>query len=144
MINKLIEEARKYLGVPWKHQGRTMNGVDCVGFLILAFKALDIPILEIKGYSRNPDGVALKKIMDDQPNFIEVPKSEIRPGDILLFKIRKHPQHVALVVPSNTGDLGIIHSYNGGMKKVIEHNLADYWRTRIISAYRLTDKWQQQ
>jgi len=135
MIDSLIEEARKYLGVPWKHQGRSMKGVDCVGFLLLAFKHINVNIIEIKGYSKSPDGIALKKIMDEQPNLKRVHYPYL-PGDVVLFRIRKHPQHVALLTGTKE-NLKMIHSYNGGAKKVIEHDFAEYWRNKIVSVYRL-------
>lgn len=136
MIDELIEECRTYLGVPWRHQGRSRKGVDCVGFLLLALKHLNIYMLEIKGYSRHPDGVELKAVMDKQPSLERVYPPYKR-GDIALFRIRREPQHVALLTESGTSDLGMIHSYNGGVKKVIEHDFADYWKQKIIAVYRL-------
>jgi len=135
---ELIKEARKFLDVKWVHQGRSKSGVDCVGFLLIAFKNIGITLLEIKGYSRTPDGEALKKIMDEQPNLRKLDTNEsLEAGDVVLFRIRKHPQHVCLVTPSTTAKVGMIHSYNGGEKKVIEHDFVDYWKKRIVSVYRL-------
>lgn len=137
-VNNLISECRTYLNVPWRHQGRSRRGVDCVGFLLLALKSIGVDMLEIKGYSRHPDGVELKKVMDNQPNMRMLqPSDKIRVGDIVLFRIRREPQHVALIVPSNTADFGMIHSYNGGERKVIEHDFADYWKHKVVSIYRL-------
>lgn len=136
MVNELIKECRTYLGVPWRHQGRSRKGVDCVGFLLMALKSQNIPMLEIRGYSRNPDGIALKAIMDKQPSLESVlPPYKI--GDIVLFRIRKEPQHVALLTESNTSELGMIHSFNGGSKQVVEHDFSEYWKQKIISVYRL-------
>jgi len=142
IIDKLISESRTYLGVPWIHQGRSRKGVDCVGFILLSFAKLNIPIVEIKGYSRHPDGTKLKEVMDNQKSTRPLlPNEEIKPGDVVLFKIRKEPQHVALVTDSSTYDLGIIHSYNGGMKEVIEHDFAEYWKKKIIAVYRVREEW---
>ena len=134
-INQLIEFSRSYLGVPWKHQGRTKKGVDCVGFLLLGFKHIGVHIDEIKGYARTPDGKKLKEVMDNQPNLDIV--YDIQVGDILLLRMRHDPQHVALITESKTAEFGMIHSYNGGEKKVVEHDLADYWKQKIVSIYRL-------
>lgn len=135
LIQGLIAEARTYLGVPWKHQGRTKNGVDCVGFLILSFLHMRVHIDEIRGYGRKPNGKQLKDIMDSQPNLTCV-NPPYSPGDVVLFRIRKDPQHVALL--TGTKDkLYMIHSYNGGDRKVVEHNFADYWRKKIVAVYRL-------
>lgn len=132
-IHDLVLEARSYLNVPWKHQGRTRAGVDCVGFLLNAFKSIGIVLLEIRGYSRKPDGIALKAIMDKQPALITLrPDEKLIDGDVVLLKIKKDPQHVCLVT-----DVGMIHSYNGGEKKVVEHIFADFWKRKIVCAYRL-------
>ena len=137
-ISELIKKSREFLGVPWVHQGRSIKGVDCVGFLLLAFKHINIDIIEIKGYSRHPDGVKLKKIMDEQPNLRRLKSNEpLEFGDILLLRIRREPQHVAMLVPSTTADFGMIHAYNGGDKKVIEHNYVDYWKNKVVAIYRL-------
>lgn len=137
-VNNLISECRTYLNVPWRHQGRSRRGVDCVGFLLLSLKSIGVDMLEIKGYSRHPDGVELKKVMDRQPNMRMLqPSDKMKVGDIVLFRIRREPQHVALIVPSSTSDFGMIHSYNGGERKVIEHDFVDYWKHKIVSTYRL-------
>ena len=31
----IIAAARAWLGVPWRHQGRTRQGVDCAGLVVL-------------------------------------------------------------------------------------------------------------
>lgn len=138
MIDELISNCREYLGVPWQHQGRSKRGVDCVGFILIGLKNIGIHMLEIKGYSRKPDGVALKAIMDKQPNLHRVFPPYKR-GDIALFKIKRDPQHVALLTESITADLGMIHSYNGGSKMVVEHDFADYWKNKVVAVYRIND-----
>ena len=74
--------------------------------------------------------------MDSQPSFKKV-NSPYKRGDIVLLRIRKEPQHVALLTESNTSNLGMIHAFNGGEKKVVEHDFADYWIQKIVSVYRL-------
>jgi len=138
MIKNVIQEARSYLGVPWRHQGRTRKGVDCVGFILLALIKSGIKMKEIRGYARTPDGIALKKIMDEEVTTENIPiQEDLKVGDILLFRIRHHPQHVALVTDSCTSEFGMIHSFNGGERKVVEHDLVDYWRQKIVAIYRL-------
>jgi len=134
-IDSLINEARTYLGVPWRHQGRSKKGVDCVGIILLAYLHIGVKINEIKGYSRKPDGFALRKIMDEEPNFMSV-RTPYRAGDVVLFRIRKDPQHIALLT-GEEDNLYMIHSFNGGEKKVVEHSFADYWKQKIVSVYRL-------
>jgi len=74
--------------------------------------------------------------MDNQPSTESV-SPPYKVGDIVLFRIRREPQHVAILVDSNTEELGMIHSYNGGKKMVVEHGFADYWMQKVVSVYRL-------
>lgn len=39
----IITAARAQLGTPFRHQGRSAQGVDCVGLLICIGRALDLP-----------------------------------------------------------------------------------------------------
>jgi cell wall-associated NlpC family hydrolase len=34
MREQIVEEARKYLGVRFRHQGRTVAGIDCAGLIL--------------------------------------------------------------------------------------------------------------
>lgn len=124
----LVTAARGWLGVKFMHQGRSRLGVDCGGLLVLAAADIGKMIEDVKGYSRMPDGVTLKASLDKQ--FISVPKSDMKPGDILLIAFRKEPQHVAIKT-----DMGLIHSHenSGG---VVEHNLDQQWRNMIRGVYR--------
>jgi len=96
---------------------------------------LGVHMDEMIGYSRNPDGKKLKEVMDNQPNLSPVNPPYLS-GDVVLFKIRKLPQHVALLT-GEPDKLYMIHSFNGGEKKVVEHNFADYWKEKVVSVYRL-------
>ena len=49
-----IEIVNKYLGIPYKHQGRGRDGLDCYGLLIAIFADLGIKIFDIEeDYSRD-------------------------------------------------------------------------------------------
>jgi len=41
---------QKYLGIPYKHRGRDMKGLDCWGFPILAFRDDGIELLDMENY----------------------------------------------------------------------------------------------
>jgi cell wall-associated NlpC family hydrolase len=40
--NAIIAAARSWLGVPWRHQGRTRQGVDCAGLVVLVGRGLGL------------------------------------------------------------------------------------------------------
>lgn len=129
-------EARSWLGVKWKHQGQTRNGVDCLGLVgcVAAGAGISDAWLtdasaEFKGYGRQPDA---KKIEAGCERFFDVVRGVPDLGDILLMRFDGEPMHFAIV--SGTDPLYIIHAH-AFARKVVE-NRADYvWRSRIVRVY---------
>ena len=121
--------ARTYIGTPYVHQARTPGrGLDCAGILIALARELDLHFPDRKGYSRQADGVTLRAELDDRLDPIDAAE----PGDVLLLWIRRpaKPQHVALLT-----DYGILHSY-ADVGRVVETVMDEWWRARIVQAYR--------
>jgi len=141
---EIVREARTWLGTSFHHQGRIKNvGCDCIGLVVGVVHELDIPSLDGNGklsqhdntnYGRMPDGKSLKAQLDRFLNPISL--KDIQPGDILLLKFEKEPQHVAIISDYHGSGLGMIHCY-AQSRKVVEHRLDDLWKDRIISAYSL-------
>ena len=129
----IISKAREFLGVPYKHQGRTRQGCDCGGLIITVMKELGYEIKDMHGYSKTPDGYTLQKLAREEA--IPISINEIVPGDFVIIRFRQNPQHVALVTDHPSGGLGLLHSYES-VGKVVEHRLDSKWCKRIVSAYR--------
>lgn len=125
-MNEVVEAARKYLGCPFHHQGRNAHGVDCAGLVVLAYRDLGIELNDISGYGTEPWKDGLRQCVES--NFTMVNR-EMAPGDILLLRWRKEPQHVAIVT-----DKGIIHAY-AAVRKVVETSFSPFWRHRIVGVY---------
>ena len=128
----LIAEARTLLGTPFLHQGRQPGvGIDCGGLIVhlLAFAGIDY---DITGYSRVPAGDRLKRHCDAVLE--SKSKYELEPADVLLFSIKRDPQHIGLY----TGRT-IVHAwYSAGPSAgVVEHRLTDLWTKRLVAAYRI-------
>ena len=51
MTDKEITE--KYLGIPYRHRGRSLKGLDCWGLVVLVYKDFGIDILDLKSYREN-------------------------------------------------------------------------------------------
>lgn len=123
----VVTEARKWLSVRWHHQGRSRAGIDCVGLVIKIGHALGFSDFDIADYSRQPDPAMMRSLLALHMDPIAV--SSAQPGDVLLMRFEREPQHVAIVT-----DQGIIHAY-AQARKVVEHRLDDIWRGRIVGAY---------
>jgi cell wall-associated NlpC family hydrolase len=125
--DQIISAARAYLGVRYHHQGRNRAGLDCAGLLVCVARDLGISTAgDWEGYSRTPDGASLKATLDASA---VIPVADYQPGDVLLMRFDKQPQHIAIVT-----DKGIIHSYLAA-RRVVEHRLDAEWRARIVAAY---------
>jgi hypothetical protein len=120
--------ARNYLDVKFHHQGRQPWALDCVGLVILAMRDIGYNPVDSSGYSRMPDGIMLQTAMNTQLTQVS---RRPEPNDILLMRIRRSPQHIAIAT-----DQGIIHSYES-VGKVVEHDLDARWRKRIVAVYTL-------
>ena len=132
--SQVVEYARSWKDVPYRHQGRSRLGVDCAGILVEIARMVNIEITDVLNYSREPSTFSLKEQMDRV--LCPIDRDDILPGDALLFKIDILPQHVAIVSDYLYGGLGMIHAYTK-VKKVVEHRLNDVWMHRLIQAYRI-------
>ena len=130
-VEKLIETARSYLGVPYRHQGRTRKGVDCLGLVIACANDLKVPIADSTAYSTKVDTENLLNGILAHAQQTE--KIVVKPGYLALMQFVKEAgaTHTALIT-----ERGIIHSYNK-RGKVVEHRLNDVWEKRIVATFKL-------
>lgn len=132
-MSALVDSARKYLGTPFKHRGRTPAGLDCAGLGWLAYHDLGIDLPDVRAYGREPfrNGLmqGLAAALGDPV------EGEPQPGDVVVMRFDRDPHHVALIASSPYGALTMIHA-DGNHGCVVEHRLSDDWRARIVAVYR--------
>ena len=122
--------ARECIGTPFIHQGRVVGrGLDCAGLIIHIFKRLQLPFNDLSGYPEAPYKDMLFNQLNSEPSLIKKPRSELKPGDVMLFTINRHPQHLAI----NAGD-AMIHAYSVA-GKVIEQSIGA-WNRKLTGVYR--------
>ncbi|MGV1017442.1 MAG: C40 family peptidase [Fluviibacter phosphoraccumulans] len=127
---EIVDCARGYLGVRWRHQGRSANGLDCIGLVVRVAHDLGLSTDDASDYGRVAEGKRLQHEFDKR--FVVVPKESAQPGDIILMAYYGNPQHVGLMT-----DIGIIHAMLG-VRKVVEHRIDHVWNSRIIRTYKFT------
>lgn len=127
----VVDAARAYLGCPFEHQGRTRHGLDCAGLILLAYRDAGVLFEDIKGYGRNPHKDGLQQAVERQLHAVD----DMQPGDVLLMRFIREPQHVALVTDLPDGRIGVIHAHSQ-VGRVVEHALDAKWRRRIVGVYR--------
>lgn len=121
---EIVDEARTWIGTPFRHQGRLKRvGVDCVGLIVGVGVAVGFRIIDFRNYDENfPDTRRLHFEMHTQ--FTR--EDRMSPGCIVLLALQHEsdPSHLAIL----TGDDSIIHCWN--RRGVVEHELGA-WRRRI-------------
>lgn len=139
MNRALVDAARAYIGVPFRHQGRTREGMDCAGLVMAALNDLGRFPDDVEGYGMSPWLDGLQMAVEA---FYGPPTAEpIEPGDVLLMRFRSQPQHLAIATDYYLGGLGMIHTRSDLMRgrqrgRVVEHRLNDVWNKRIVKVYR--------
>lgn len=134
-MNKLVAAARSYLGVPFRHRGRTRNGMDCIGLLWRAYADCGVTLKDRKVYGREPYRDGLREELQSQLGDPLEFDALWKPGDVVLIEFHGVPHHVAFFGDYLHGGLSLIHSY-GDVGYVTEHRLDDAWTQRILAVFR--------
>lgn len=134
--DQIVEQARTYLGVRWRHQGRSRTGIDCVG--LLACVALDLGLvstldgIDLKGYRRSTNGHLFLKYLDGA--LTRKPLNRREPGDVIGMRDGTVACHVGLL-SSKSGCEYLIHAWITS-RKVVEDQL-DAHMPRVIACWSL-------
>lgn len=129
-----IIAARKYLGTPWQHLGRSVHGLDCVGLVVMVCQQLGISDYDIATYPREP---VAAQFLD---HFIKgggarIPIGAALPADLMLFREQRYPCHVA-ILSERDGAATIIHAH-ATRRLVLEEVLIPEWLGKRVAAIRL-------
>jgi len=132
-MSQLVTAARRYLGVPFRHRGRTRAGLDCAGLIWRSYADLGVILPDIRIYGREPHRNGLERVV--KAGFGCAAARDPEPGDVLLMRFEREPHHLGFVGDYAHGGLSLIHAY-GTAGKVVEHRLDALWRGRIVTVYR--------
>jgi cell wall-associated NlpC family hydrolase len=148
---KIITEAKSWLGTSFHHQGRIKicaahnGGCDCIGLVVGVASNLKlysktgqlISNCDQTNYSPLPNGNDLYNIINAHLLNLGKDLSKAQIGDIALFSFAKNPQHVAIIseqIYDQVKHLSIIHAYSIA-GKVCEHHLDQKWQKRLVRLY---------
>lgn len=127
--------ALRYLGVPFRHRGRTERGLDCVGLLAVVAQELGVDIHDVRLYGREPTAALLAQVFREHLGEPKPKGANLEIDDILLLQLPGQPLmgHAGLVVPHPYG-LGIVHAY-AEIGKVVVQRIDQRRRAQIREVY---------
>ena len=118
---EVVNEAMKYIGTPYVYGGSSPRGFDCSGFTSYIYRQLGISL------NRTAAGQA--------SNGVFVSKSELLPGDLVLFRPYSGGGigHVGIYV----GNGNMVHSPKPGYSVCVESINSGYYGSRYVGARRI-------
>lgn len=131
----IVAEARRWIGVRYAHQGRSREGVDCIGLPVCVRAALGLKPMDAFGYAKRSTGTEMLDYC--RANMTAVDRSAIQPGDILV-QIGEVVRHMAIVGDYPGGGLSVIHSFLPN-KKVIECRLDATFMAGVRGCFRFPE-----
>lgn len=119
-----------WLGVPFHYQGRTRAGTDCAGLVLAALAEQGVALQAPGDYHTSAAGALLPAELERCPLLCQRPAHEAaQPGDLLLFSIRRQPQHLAVALEAGR----MIHATpTAGVRAV---TLSPLWGSRLAAVY---------
>lgn len=133
---EILREARTWIGTPYREQGHMKGtGADCIGLfrgiaenLELYDMATALEAFEpFAAYSRFPNPTKLRAGL--AAFFVKIDFAEVLVADILIFRGKQFPQHMAMAT-----DRGLLHCLE--RHGVVEHIMDEDWFGRFLAAYR--------
>ncbi|MBN2158928.1 MAG: C40 family peptidase [Spirochaetes bacterium] len=115
--DRILETAKKYLGVRYNYGGMGAGGFDCSGFVQFVYRenGILLPRSTAAQFERG------KKIGLDN----------VQPGDLLFFKIyRGRISHVGIYVSGSV----FIHAPSSGKRVSFADMKTEYWKKRFAGA----------
>ncbi len=135
---EIVAEARTWLGVKFRHQGRNRAGIDCAGLIEIVGQKFGLvgqqPWLN---YDRLPD--ENKLIETVRAHLDEKPLVDWLPGDCVVMRDLDilWPMHMAMLYEYRPGvrlPVAVIHS-NARRKRVVEHRMPPFWTQKITKCF---------
>jgi cell wall-associated NlpC family hydrolase len=120
---KLLQEAQRHLGVPYKEAGMDPSGFDCSGFTCYVFEQ---------------NGVSLPRRAADQYTFCQkIDPDEALAGDLVFFTNGTQINHVGILISDKGAPMQMIHASSSIGISVVDIENSNYWTPKIAGYGRI-------
>jgi len=131
----VVHAARSFIGCRYRHQGRSREGVDCIGLPVLVRAELGLAALDVEGYARRTTDSEMLNFC--RSHMHEVRRDQMQPGDLLVC-MHGVTRHMAIVGDYPGGGLSIIHAHLPN-KKVVECRLDEVFMKIVRGCFRFPE-----
>lgn len=115
---KLLNEAQKHIGVPYKEAGVDPSGFDCSGFTCYVFEA---------------NGVSLPRRAADQYAYCQkIAPEEAHAGDLVFFSNGAQVNHVGILISEKGALKQMIHSSSSIGISIVDLETSAYWKPKVV------------
>ena len=120
---KLLNEAQKYIGIPYKEAGIDPAGFDCSGFTCYVFEA---------------KGVSLPRRAADQYAYCQkIAPEEAHAGDLVFFSNGAQVNHVGILISEKGALKQMIHSSSTLGISIVDLETSAYWKPKVVGYGRI-------
>lgn len=127
--------ALRYLGTPFKHRGRSIKNLDCVGLLVMVAREIGMPHTDLKVYGREPTGNTLRDML--RANFGMPVDRPAEIDDVVTMQLYGQAAmgHAGIIAPHPYGQ-GLIHTAaKPGPDKVVVQRMDGRLKAMIREVY---------
>lgn len=120
----------KFIGIPFKEQGRSFSGVDCWGLAVLYYKeefGIDLPLFT-DSYSLQDNARLQELISIKKEAWHRVAKPKV--GDLVLFKVLGSETHIGIYIGENK----FLHAMRN-IGSAVQDLSSTEWNRRVIGYY---------
>ena len=127
----VVTEARSWIGTRWIHQGRSREGTDCFGLIVVTCREIGLPVEDVEGYRRTPN----PEMFISHAHKIFDPADAPAPGMVAIFKQARYPCHLGWFAERD-GKLTVIHSF-AGFRQVVEEPFDYHWPALLVETRKI-------
>lgn len=142
--DRIVAAARGWIGTPYLHQASCKGaGTDCLGLVRGVYREVfgrepETPPPYTPDWAEAPgeDGIVRETMAEAaRRHLVEIEAGGARAGDVVLFRMRPRgpAKHAAILADEGR----MIHAWSG--RAVVETAFSQWWRTRLVHAFRFPD-----